>query len=270
MAATACGGAGPDAGGSPSAAGGSAAATPSPSPTASDSPAASPSPARTAAAQPLRGKVVTIDPGHNGGNASAPEEINRQVPAGNGARKACDTTGTQTNAGYTEHAFAWDVAKRLNKRLRALGATTVLTRKNDKGMGPCVNERAAIGNEAEADAAISIHADGAPASARGFHVIMPGRGSDVTAALAADSRRLGLAVRSAYRSGTRSPYSTYLGRNGLDTRTDLGGLNLSTVPKVFIECGNMRNSAEAARMSSARFRQRAADALADGIATYLR
>ena len=49
----------------------------------------------------------------------------------------------------------------------------VLTRTSNAGWGPCITERAAIGNRAHADAAISIHADGGPASGRGFHVIYP-------------------------------------------------------------------------------------------------
>jgi N-acetylmuramoyl-L-alanine amidase len=53
-------------------------------------------------------------------------------------------------------------------------------------------------------------------------------------------------------------------------RTDLGGLNLSTVPKVFIECANMRNAADAARVTSPAFRQRAAVGIAAGITAFLR
>ena len=41
-----------------------------------------------------------LNPGHNGGNAANPAAINRQVPAGFGQYKACDTTGTETNDGY--------------------------------------------------------------------------------------------------------------------------------------------------------------------------
>ena len=51
-------------------------------------------------------------------------------------------------------------------------------------------------------------------------------------------------------------------RPGSDVRTDLGGLNLSTVPKVFIECGNMRNARDAQLMDDPAFQQRIADALA--------
>ncbi|NEA23226.1 N-acetylmuramoyl-L-alanine amidase [Actinomadura bangladeshensis] len=215
----------------------------------------------------LAGKVVVIDPGHNGGNAEHPSEINKQVKIGNGS-KACDTTGTETKAGYAEHAFTWDVSKRLAKLLRARGAKVTLTRKDDKGVGPCITERAAVGNELKADAAISIHADGAASSGHGFHIIEPisiGRNADMVTG----SARLGKALRDAYHDGTGIPYSNYLGKNAIDRRDDLGGLNMSKVPKVFIECGNMQNKGDAAKLSSAPFRQRIADSLAKGFENYL-
>ncbi|GLW64368.1 hypothetical protein Arub01_26120 [Actinomadura rubrobrunea] len=230
--------------------------------TASASPPAKPGPA------PLRGRVVVIDPGHNGGNAKHPTAINRLVSIGNG-RKACDTVGTSTNAGYPEHAFTWDVSKRLAKILRAEGAKVVLTRSNDTGVGPCIDERAAIGNRAEADAALSVHADGAGASAHGFHVIQPRSVKGQGGGMVPESRRLGKAIRDAYHAGTGIAYSTYIGKDGLDSRDDLGGLNLSKVPKVFIECGNMRNKDDAAKLSDAAFRQRIAEALAKGIEDFL-
>ena len=37
-----------------------------------------------ATAAGLRGTTITIDPGHNGGNASHPDEINKQVNVGKG------------------------------------------------------------------------------------------------------------------------------------------------------------------------------------------
>ena len=217
----------------------------------------------------LRGKVIVIDPGHNGGNAKNPAAINRKVDIGNG-RKECDTTGTSTDAGYPEHAFTWDVSNRLAKLLRARGATVVLTRKSDTGVGPCITERAAIGNRAKADAAVSVHADGARPSGRGFHIIQPKAVKGHNAAMVPDAQRLGRALRDAYREGTGVPYANYIGKEGLDPRNDLGGLNLSTVPKVFIECGNMRNPQEAKKLSSAAFRQRIAVALADGFQDYFR
>src|SRR4051812_28243244 len=78
-------------------------------------PSAAPTQASSAAGQAtptpqgsLAGKVIVIDPGHNGGNASHPEIINKKVNVIN-AMKPCNTTGTATNDNYPEHAFTWDV-----------------------------------------------------------------------------------------------------------------------------------------------------------------
>ena len=217
---------------------------------------------------PLAGKVIVLDPGHNGANWSHPAVVNSLVNVIT-EWKPCDTTGAETDAGYPEHAFTFDVATRLARLLRAEGATVVLTRHNDAGVGPCVTQRAAIGNRAHAAAAISIHADGGPASGTGFEVIEPGLVPGHNAAIIGPSRQLGLAIRDAYHRITREPYSDYVGVQGIDVRTDLGGLNLSTVPKVFIECANMRNAADAARLTSPAFRQRIAVALAAGFTAFL-
>src|SRR5699024_12284578 len=96
---------------------------------------------------PLGSRVVVIDPGHNGGNAQAPEEINETVPVGNG-EKACDTVGTETSGGYAEHEFTWELSLLVQERLEADGATVLLTRQNDYGGGPCYDERVDMYNYA--------------------------------------------------------------------------------------------------------------------------
>ncbi|MFB4305027.1 N-acetylmuramoyl-L-alanine amidase [Actinomadura sp. GTD37] len=220
----------------------------------------------TKSASAVSGKVIVLDPGHNGGNAAHPEEINKRVFIGNGY-KPCNTTGTSTPEGYSEHAFTWDVANRLAKVLRAEGAKVSLTRENDTGVGPCVTERAATANRARADATLSIHADGAAASGHGFHVIVPkpvGKNTNIVD----ESDRLGVDIRDAFHAGTGMPFATYIGKDGLDQRDDLGGLNMSTVPAAFIECGNMSNPGDAAKMSDASFRQRMADSMAQGFEKY--
>ncbi|GAA2822438.1 hypothetical protein GCM10020220_008640 [Nonomuraea rubra] len=234
---------------------------------------ASPSsaPAREAPpdAKPLDGKVIVIDPGHNGANYRHPAEINRKVNVLT-QWKACDTTGTQTRSGYTEAAFTWDVSQRMKRILERRGATVKLTRDSNNGVGPCITERAAIGNRAKADAAISVHADGSNnARHRGFHVILPKKINGPVDKVVGASGKLGIAVRDAYRKGTGIPYSNYIGKNALDYRSDIGGLNLSTVPKVLFESGNMRNPDEAAKFQSPQFRQKIALALANGLQHYL-
>ncbi|WP_406156793.1 N-acetylmuramoyl-L-alanine amidase [Streptomyces sp. NBC_00882] len=221
----------------------------------------------------LRGKVVVIDPGHNLTNFRHTAEINRKVDIGTN-RKECDTTGTSTNSGYAEAKFTLDVAHRLRTLLERRGATVKLTQDGDRPYGPCVNERARIGNKAHADAVVSIHGDGASAGQRGYHVILPGRvhqGIADTRRIVAPSARLGERIAHDFGRATSTNPSNYIGDGtGLDTRTDLGGLNLSKVPKVFIECGNMRDSKDAALLTSGAWRQKAAEGISDGIVSFLR
>ncbi|MBV7698478.1 N-acetylmuramoyl-L-alanine amidase [Streptomyces sp. TRM70350] len=258
-------------------------ASPSPSSPSSANPTASststststgnePAPAPSAAG-PLTGKVVVIDPGHNPHNFQHTAEINRKVDIGTNW-KECDTTGTATNAGYTEAEFTLDVARRLRAILQEQGATVKLTQNGDRTYGPCIDERARIGNEAQADAAVSIHADGSGPGNRGFHVILPASvhaGAADTRPIVAPSRDLGERIAGSFVRVTGSAPADYVGGGtGLVTRQDLGGLNLSTVPKVFIECGNMRDSKDAALLISGAWRQKAAQGISDGITSFLR
>ncbi|MEV5615308.1 N-acetylmuramoyl-L-alanine amidase [Streptomyces bacillaris] len=222
---------------------------------------------------PLTGRTVVIDPGHNPRNREHTKEINQQVDIGTG-RKECDTTGTSTNAGYAEARFTLDVSHRLRELLQAQGARVVLTHDDDRPFGPCIDERARIGNEAKADAVVSVHADGSAVGNRGFHVILPaavkGGGAD-TSKIVKSSADLGARIAGHFVRTTGSAPSNYIGGGtGLDTRGDLGGLNLSTVPKVFVECGNMRDPEDAALLTDAGWRQKAARGMADGIAAYLK
>lgn len=249
--------------------------SPTPTPSAAASPPATSKPPATTPSKksgPLTGKVVVVDPGHNPGNFSHTREINRQVDIGT-KRKECDTTGTATDAGYREADFTLDVSRRLRTLLEKQGAQVEFTQDADRPFGPCIDERARFGNEANADAVISIHADGSAVGNRGFHVILPDRvkaGAADTSEIVGPSRELGERIAGKFLRATGSSPSNYVGDGtGLDVRSDLGGLNLSTVPKVFIECGNMRDPEDVALLTSASWRQKAAQGMADGISSYL-
>ena len=234
------------------------ASTPAPGPSAAE-----------ASAKPLAGRVITVDPGHNGGNFTHPREIARLVNDGNG-EKECDTTGTAAPDGYREADFNWSVAERLHALLLAAGAVVVMTRESNTGVGPCITQRAAIGNRARSDAALSIHADGGPPGGSGFAVLVPAPiPSRSDQAIVLPSRRLGLALRASLQQAGLHP-STYDGVHGIAPRTDLGGLNLSRVPKVFVEVANMQNAADEAPMERPAFREGVARALLAGLERFLR
>ncbi len=228
---------------------------------------ATPAPTPTTTARPLSGRTIVIDPGHNG--VWTRREL-RKVPSGNGRTKACNSSGTASNAGYPEHAYTWSQAKALAKVLRARGARVRLTRPNDHGEGPCVNLRSKLANDLLADALISIHADGSFArGARGFHVI---HSPTMAGGTRVEEKSLALAkrIRHALETETPLPRSTYIGGGtALNSRDDLGTLNLSLRPAVLVEMGNMRNATDAALLDSAAFRTAAATALADAIQAYL-
>jgi N-acetylmuramoyl-L-alanine amidase len=216
---------------------------------------------------PLVGKVVGIDPGHNGLSYTAPQIID--APVWNGREdESCDTTGTATNSGYTEAQYNFNVASYLRADLEAEGAQVVMTRPNNAGIGPCVTTRAAIINNAHADVAVDIHADGGPPGGRGFAVLEPVADGPNDAVIAS-SGAFATIMRNTFLADTGMPLSTYDGVDGLQPRDDLAGLNLTTVPKVLIETGNMRNATDAALLVTPAFQQSAAAAMAQAITLYL-
>ncbi|HEY2693367.1 MAG TPA: N-acetylmuramoyl-L-alanine amidase [Streptosporangiaceae bacterium] len=237
--------------------------SPSPSPSPSPAPAAEASPSPS----PLAGKVIGIDPGHNGGNFTDPGAISKQVWNGR-EWESCDTTGTDTAGGYTEALFNFNVARYLRADLRRDGARVVLTRTTNNGVGPCVDRRAQIINQAGANVAIDIHADGGPPTGRGFTVLEP-VADGPNDSVVASSQQFGRDVRQVFLAGTVMPVSTYEGVNGIMPRNDLAGLNLTRVPKVLIECGNMRNATDASLLVSGRFQRQVAGVLTAAIIRFL-
>jgi N-acetylmuramoyl-L-alanine amidase len=219
--------------------------------------------ARASAAGGVAGMTVVLDPGHNG---VTDPSISRQVPNGRGGTKECNTSGTASSDGYPEHAFTWDVALHVRGALDALGVRTTMTRDSDNGVGPCVDQRAALANAANPDAIVSIHADGGPPSGSGFHVNyssppLSDMQAGPTVALATTMRDALVAA------GLHE--SNYVGAQGLYGRADLAGLNLAQYPAVLVELGNMKNAGDAAQMESADGRAKYAEDVTAGITNYL-
>lgn len=220
-----------------------------------------PAPARAGA--DVAGMTVFLDPGHNGANDSS---IARQVPDGRGGTKDCETTGAETNDGYPEHTFTWEVTQAIRDALDQMGVHTEVSRDNDTGLGPCVDQRAAMANTLRPDAVVSIHGDGGPASGRGFHVNYSSPPlNDVQAGSAV---QFASTMRDSLAAAGLVP-STYIGSDGLYGRPDLAGLNLAQYPSILIELGNMRNSHDAAEMESPDGRSQYAWAVTRGIVAFL-
>ena len=50
---------------------------------------------------------------------------------------------------------------------------------------------------------------------------------------------------------------------------DIAGLNLAQYPSILVECGNMKNPADSALMTTPEGRQKYADAVVRGVVAYL-
>jgi N-acetylmuramoyl-L-alanine amidase len=216
-----------------------------------------------AAPSNIAGKIVFLDPGHNGAND---DSIGRQVPTGRGGTKDCQASGTSTDDGYAEHTFAWDTTLRIRQALTKLGVRTAMSRGNDDALGPCVDERAALANSLKPNAIVSIHADGGPPTGRGFHVLYSS--PPLNEAQAGPSPRFAQIMRDQLKTSGFVP-ATYIGSAGLNPRSDIAGLNLAQYPSILVELGNMKNPVDSALMKTPEGRQKYADAVVRGIAGFL-
>lgn len=234
---------------------------------------AAPEPTATADADmssTLAGKTVFLDPGHQGTNHS--ENLARQVDDGRGGTKDCQTTGMATMGGVPEHTITWNVAQLVKTSLESLGAKVVLSRNDDSGWGGCVDERAKAASNSGAAVAISIHADGAPAEGHGFHFIVPAlpipnaKANEVQSVQGLAASK---AVRDAYVKNGFSP-ANYAGvQDGLQTRSDVAGPALTTIPDVFVEMGNGQNPDDAKLLETGDGQLKHAIAITTGLVGYL-
>ncbi len=234
----------------------------------SAAPSASSAPA---AARPLAGVVIALDPGHQLGNANPRFAAQMAQTRFNGHMvKGCNTTGTATNGRFPEATFNWRVTRYLEQRLRALGATVRKTRTNNSydAWGPCVWDRGRFGARVGADLLLSIHADGAAPSGSGFYVMLPASIPGWTDDIARPSARMGQRfVQGMANAG--APRSTYI-RGQILVTPQISTLNFSDVPAILVELGNMRNATDAARMTSREGQKQYADWLVAGVRAALR
>ena len=157
---------------------------------------------------------------------------------------------------YLEEEFTLDMAQRLEKRLQAAGAETLLTRTGEEYPG--LNERARMANSAKADLFVSIHSnaygDGEEwTSPRGFGAYTSaGPETAERNVLAAKIlERVKMADIAIHGSGR------FYNRFTVLTATDM--------PAVLLECAFHTNQEDAALLKDRAWRSKLADAIAKGV-----
>ena len=210
----------------------------------------------------IAGMIVFLDPGHNGDDA----QMSQKVPSGRGGTTDCEGPGSYTSNGFKEHTFNWDTVLRVRQALTQLGVRTAMSRGNDDQTGPCVDERAAMANALQPNAVVSIHVNTAPASDRGFYVTYSS--PPLNSVQAGPSVQFARIMRDQL-IAAGLPASAYFGKDGLDPRSDVAGLNLAQYPSIQVDLGNTDNPVDSTLIESASGRQEYADALVKGVVAFL-
>lgn len=211
--------------------------------------------------QEKKGILISIDPGHQ----SPSVDMSDQEPnaPGSDVMKTKATGGTSGRySGLAEYELNLDISLQLRDKLQEKGYDVIMTREdNDTAISNA--ERARMANEAGADIAIRIHANGSESSdANGALVLIGSAENPYVGSLYDQSFSLGQSVLDSYCE------STGMQNLGVQTNDTMTGINWSEIPVIILEMGFMTNQQDDLNMADPDYQVKMVDGIADGINAY--
>jgi N-acetylmuramoyl-L-alanine amidase len=205
------------------------------------------------------GYVICINPGHQ---AKANTNKEKQSPSSSQTKMKV-TGGTSGIASkQSESQVVLDVGLKLKEELIDRGYSVVMTRES-QDVDISNQQRAIIGNEAHANLTISLHLNGIDDHSVTGAFTICGKNSGDTKDIYSQSQKAAQSIIDCYCK------ETGIKNKGISYRSDLTGLNFSTVPAIYIEMGHMTNKEEDLKLVDSDFQEKMAIGLANGIDEYL-
>ena len=208
-----------------------------------------------------KGILVALDPGHQSPNVDMSATEPNAPGSSEMKRKATGGT-TGQYSGIPEYELNMDIARMVKEALIAEGYDVILTRE-DNETAISNAERATLANDAGADIAVRIHANGSEdSSVNGALVLIGSQNNSYVGSLYDDSYQLAQSVLNAYCE------TTGMANLGIQTNDTMTGINWSQIPVVILEMGFMSNQQDDLNMANDEYRQKMVDGIVKGINAY--